>query len=135
MTDKILSWLNERIDFINRLSPVLTDQKQISDFILAEQNFNYCKKLYIALLSDQDNADLKKKFYIIACQLIFDALFELDKQEYKCFYVGGAAFPTREKETLPQNIIDNIADTRTMLWDVYSEIFKFFGGHIPRLYI
>lgn len=130
----IIEWLDERIGFIeNVLSSTETinseNKNQISDFTLLSENFKYCKKLYLDLLQDSNNHDIKIRFRNIANKLIFDTIYELDKQEYKCIYVHEFCFPTKEKDILPQESIDNITDIRKALEKIFYQVQNLCGGN------
>ena len=128
----IIEWIDERIVFIeNNLSLIKEinseNQRQISDFTLGLENFKYCKKLYLELLQDSNNDDVKRRFRNIANKLIFEIVYELDKQEYKRIYIHGFSFPTKEKDILPQQIIDNIAKWRTALEKIFYQVQELCG--------
>lgn len=130
----IIEWLDERIGFIeNILSSTQTinseNKNQISDCTLLSENFKYCKKLYLELLQDSNNDDVKRRFRNVANKLIFDTIYELDKQEYKCIYIHGFCFPTKEKDILPQEIIDNITDIRIALEKIFYQVQHLCGGN------
>lgn len=123
----IAEWLDERIGFIENIlssNKEITNEntKMISNFTLARENFKYCKKLYLELLQDLNNNDVKRRFQNIANKLIFDTVYELDKQEYKCIYVHEFCFPTKEKNILPQENIDNIAQIRVALENIFYQV-------------
>lgn len=122
-------WLDERIVFIENIissNQKKTDENkmQISDCVIALQNFKYCKKLFDELLIDSNNNDFKKRFKNIANKLIFDTIYELDKQEYKCIYIHEFCFSTPEKEILPQEHVDNISDVRSALENIFCQVKK-----------
>jgi hypothetical protein len=122
----IIGWIDERISFIENIlystnEITAENQKQRSDSVIVLENFKYCKKLYLELLKDACNTDIKKRFRNIINKLIFDTMYELDKQEYKCISIHGVCFPSKEKESLPQENIDNINKIRTMLENVFNQ--------------
>lgn len=130
---KITEWLDERIDFIQKillLTKEITSEnkKQISDCTLALENFKYCKKLHFDFLQDSTNNDIKKRFRNIANKLIFDTIYELDKQEYKCVSIHECCFPSQEKEILPQEIIDNITKIRAALENIFHQVQQLCDG-------
>ena len=94
----------------------------ITEFILANDNFKYCKKLYQELLQEPKNEDLKNLFRAIACKLLFEIIHSLNTQEYKCIYINGRIFPTKEKEILPQEISDNIQKMKIAITKIYNEV-------------
>lgn len=125
----ITEWMDERIGFIENilLSTKEIDDKnkqQISDCSLVLENFKYCKKLYLELLQDSNNTDIKRRFRNIANKLIFDTVYELDKQEYKCIYIHKFCFPTKEKDILTKGNIDNISEIRTSLENIFKQVQK-----------
>lgn len=129
----IQGWLDERIEFINNFlssTKNITDQNAstISKFSIVLENFKYCKILHTELLNDPNNADVKTRFRKIALNLIFDAIHELDKQEYKCIYLHGYAYPSTEKEILPAQIIDNISKIRIALTGIYDKVVELCGN-------
>lgn len=133
----IIEWLDERIVFIeNIISSTETinseNKNQISDCTLLSENFKYCKKLYLELLQDSNNDDVKRRFRNIANKLIFDSIYELDKQEYKCIYIHGFCFPTKEKDILPQESIDNITDIRIALEKIFYQVQNLCGRNIQK---
>ena len=130
----INEWLDERIGFIENIlsstKEITTEnKKQISDCTLAVENFKYCKKLYLELLEDSDNSEVEKRFRIIAHKLIFDTFYELDRQEYKCTYIHGFCFPTKEKNILPQENIDNISNIRKALENIFYQVQQLCDGN------
>lgn len=131
----ITEWIDERIIFIqNTLSSTkkinAENQKQISNFAIAVENFKYCKKLYLELCQDSNNDDVKKRFKNIANKLIFETIYELDKVEYHCIYIHGVSFPSKEKVVLPQENIDNILKTRISLENIFYQVQKLCDGNI-----
>ena len=129
----ISEWLDERMDFIkNTLSSInkisAKNIRQMSDYTLAIQNFEYCKKLHLEFLQDSNNNDVKKCFQNIANKLILDTVYELDKQEYKCVYIHGCCFPTKDKDILPQESIDNITKMRVALENIFCQVQQLCGG-------
>lgn len=130
----IIEWLDERIVFIENILSYnqkinSENKKHISDCILASENFKYCKRLYLELLQHSNNDDTKRRFRNIANKLIFDTIYELDKQEYKCIYIHEFCFPTKEKDILPQEIIDNITDIRIGLEKIFYEVQHLCGSN------
>ena len=135
----ITEWIDERICFIeNILSSTkkitAENKRQISDCTLLLENFKYCKKSYLELLENSDNADTKKRFKNIAYKLILDTVHELDKQEYKCIYIHGFCFPTKEKDILPQGSIDNIAKIRVALKNIFYQVQQLGDGNFKNDY-
>lgn len=130
----ITEWVDERIGFIENIlsstKEITSENKrQISDFTFAVENFKYCKKLHLELLKDSNNDDVKRRFRNIANKLIFDTVYELDKQEYKCIYIHEFCFPTKEKDILPQESIDNIAKVRKALESIFYQVQQLCGGN------
>jgi hypothetical protein len=119
--NNISEWLDERIGFIEKIISY-SEKNQVSTFIIDLENFKYCKKLYTQLIENSDDCDIKKRFSNVASKLIFDAVYELDKQEYKCIIVHGVCLPTKEKDILPQENIDNITEIRLALEKIFYQI-------------
>jgi len=130
----ITEWMDERIGFIENIlsstKEINTENiRQISDCTLSLENFKYCKKLYFELLQDSKNNEVKRRFTNIANKLIFDTVYDLDKQEYKCIYIHEFCFPTRKKHILPQEIIDNIAQIRVALENIFYQVQQLCSGN------
>jgi hypothetical protein len=120
----ITEWLDERIEFTQRFanSKVIINNQQaktVSDFILANQNFTYCLKLY----NEINNAENLRLFKELALKLLFDILYDFNKQENKCITIHGISFPTNEKnDFLPQEFWDNQNKLRDALKNIYNQI-------------
>lgn len=111
----ISQWLEERIEF-TKLYP------ESIDFIVLNQNFTYCLKLYNERLCDAESLRLFKD---LALKLLFDLLYELNKQEKKCVIIQGITFPTNEKQDfLPQEFWDNQNKWRDALKKIYNQIIE-----------
>lgn len=123
----ITEWMDERIVFIQNIISSTKEitpenKRQMSDCTVALENFKYCKKLHIEWLQNPNNDNIKRLFKNIANKLIFEAIYELDKQEYKCIYIHGLCFPTKEKDILPQENIDNIENIRVALENIFYQV-------------
>lgn len=121
----ISEWLDERIEFCDNFLSLNKNNENnlmVSNFIVGSANFKYCKKLYLELLSDSENIELIKLFKNISYKLIFDTIYELDKSEYRCMYIGDYCFPTKEKEVLPQELIDNFTKHRKAMEVIFNEV-------------
>lgn len=127
LPNTIIEWIDERIRFIKTITPLIEkawpgNALQISEFNIAGENYKYCKQLYQDLQQHPDSADIKKRFKNIAGKLIFDTLYELDKQEYRCVSISGMCFPTAEKQILPQRVIDDIAEVRMSMSNIFRQV-------------
>jgi len=125
--DTFIELLEDRIKFTGNFIAANAEitninSYTITEFILAYENFKYCKKLYQELLQDKKNEDLEKLFGAIACKLLFEIIHSLNTQEYKCININGQVFPTKEKEVLPQEISDNIQKMKVAITKIYNEV-------------
>jgi hypothetical protein len=123
----ITEWIDERVGFIENILSATSEindknEMQTFDSIVLLKNFRYCKKLHFMLLKDCTNKEIKMRFRNIANKLIFDTFYELDKQEYQCIHIHQICFPTKEKDILPQENIDNIAQIRVALENIFNEV-------------
>lgn len=132
----IIEWIEERISFMENfifnssIKEIPYDNSnQIRDFTLQLENFKYCKKLYFELLENSNEYDIKKRFKNISNKLIFDTIYSLDKVEFKCIYIHEFCFPTKEKDILPQESIDNISKNRLALEKIFYQVQQLCGGN------
>lgn len=132
----IIEWIEERISFMENfifnssIKEIPYDNSnQIRDFTIQLENFKYCKKLYFELLENSNEYDIKKRFKNISNKLIFDTIYSLDKVEFKCIYINEFCFPTKEKDILPQESIDNISKNRLALEKIFCQVQQLCGGN------
>lgn len=124
----ITEWLDERIEFTNTILNseglrMIEDNEKaqmVSNFTLANQNFTYCLKLY----NERNDAENLRLFKELALKLLFDILYEFDKQENKCITINGITFTTNEKAFLPQEFWDNQKKWRDALSNIYNQIME-----------
>lgn len=123
----IKEWLDERIKFTNNIAnsiKIIDDSqkaKMLSDFVIANNNFTYCLKLY----NERSEVRNMKLFKSLALKLLFDTLYEFDKQENKCVNIQGISFPTNEKnDFLTQEFWDNQKKWRDALGNIYNQVIE-----------
>ena len=116
----ISEWLEERISFIENLIKVQSNASLRNQVAL--HDFKYCKSLYIELCKNPNDNSTKEKFKNVANKLIFDILYEIDKQEYECRYIGGIMFPSKTKALLPQQVSDELTALRKAMSLLFDEI-------------
>ena len=124
-----LELLKERIkfteNFLSSTYVINNDNRLIvSKFIIANEDFKYCKKLYIQLLNEPNNSDLKILFRNLSYKLLFEIIHSLNTQEYKCVISNGLVFPAVERQVLPKEISDYISNMRIAIVDIFVEVEK-----------
>jgi hypothetical protein len=98
--------------------------EMISRFTKANADFKYCKRLYLLILENRSNKDLKERFKNIVLKLLSEISHSLDLQEYKSINVNGNLYVTSIRSILPQEISDSIADNRKALNEIFDETIK-----------
>jgi hypothetical protein len=121
--NNIQEFLDERIEFcenhIKRASVGgEVNHILLSDFYKALVHFEYCKKLYLLLCTNKDDAENKARFKRAMATAISDILFAMKQQEERCYY----GIPTGEKSYLPQESKDNSSQLIIALNKIQNQV-------------